>query len=418
MSRLQSTAVSLTPVALEADSRALKIAASFARFGYRSVVIEGVPSGTVPRVPGVEIISLGSPRPESTAASRPRPRLLAQAIEALRRGRMGAAGELALLGAYRLHAATRFWLAPARVLPAAELYYLHSFEWFPLIRRAARRHHAVIAYDAHDFYQGLQPAAALPSFDRRRLLPLQRRDELACTRAADAFFTVSPSIAALHEGAFGIRPVVLRNCHDFRLECAASMDIRRCLGLAPEDVLLVFVGNYKAGIASAALFDAMARLSPKIHLALVGRGHRAFMPDIAARGLERRVHLMPAVPPLEIVPFVRSATIGILPYFVLADNYRGALPNGFFHLVAASLPCLYPPLPELQGLARSRCIGLEADMRSADAIVATLTTLLSQPDLLARAREGAAQLARENSWEQEEQILRRTIDAALAARRP
>jgi len=35
------TIVSVTPLRLQEDSRTLKIAASFARFGYKSVAVEG-----------------------------------------------------------------------------------------------------------------------------------------------------------------------------------------------------------------------------------------------------------------------------------------------------------------------------------------------------------------------------------------
>ena len=48
-------------MALEADSRAFKVAVSLRRFGYRSLVLEGVASGHDFSQFGLEVISLGKP---------------------------------------------------------------------------------------------------------------------------------------------------------------------------------------------------------------------------------------------------------------------------------------------------------------------------------------------------------------------
>ncbi len=57
-----STVVSFTPLPVAADSRTFKEASSFARFGHRSVVIEGADKETVGQV-AAEIRLLRPPEP-------------------------------------------------------------------------------------------------------------------------------------------------------------------------------------------------------------------------------------------------------------------------------------------------------------------------------------------------------------------
>ena len=45
----------------------------------------------------------------------------------------------------------------SRLLPPAELYYLHSFELHRAVAPLAARLGARVIYDAHDFYRGIEP---------------------------------------------------------------------------------------------------------------------------------------------------------------------------------------------------------------------------------------------------------------------
>ena len=65
------------------------------------------------------------------------------------------------------------------------------------------------------------------SFDRNRMRPFLNRLEDRLVAEAAAVVTVSDGIAELMERTFGRRPVVIRNCHDERLDraaCARSAD--------------------------------------------------------------------------------------------------------------------------------------------------------------------------------------------------
>ena len=226
-------AVSLTPLALAADSRTFRIAQSLAEAGFRSVVIEGAASARPFWGDAIEVHSLGRPRPDQGT---PATRLggAQRLVAALREGRAGAAGEWLLYAGFRGDDWWRHCYRPQRQVPAAALYYLHSFEFYRALAPLAARSGARIIYDAHDFYRGVEPAQAQRPFDRKRLRPFLDRLENHTIANADAVVTVSDGVAALIEDACGRRPVVIRSCHDERHDRMPPIDLRAALGFVLE----------------------------------------------------------------------------------------------------------------------------------------------------------------------------------------
>jgi len=223
----RGVAVSLTPVALDGDSRALRIANSLAEMGFRSIVIEGKASKRQCWGPNIEIFSAGRANRRGAAMTSPASgRWGRRMVSPLRDGRFGALGELGLYFGFRGYDWWRFHHRPGHLLPPATLYYLHSFEYFRAVAPLARSAGSRIIYDAHDFYRGIEPPTALRSFDRNHLRPFLDRLENRVVAEAHAVVTVSDGVASLMHHCFGRRPVVIRNFHDDRLDRADAPDLR------------------------------------------------------------------------------------------------------------------------------------------------------------------------------------------------
>src|SRR5947209_15217643 len=94
------TIVSLTPLPLEADSRAFRIASSLGEAGWRSIVVEGRASATRFWGNAVEVRSLAS-QPGRPAATSPRRSARGGVVAMARSGRLGGGGELALYLGFR-----------------------------------------------------------------------------------------------------------------------------------------------------------------------------------------------------------------------------------------------------------------------------------------------------------------------------
>ena len=412
---------SVTPLAVVRDSRTYKHGASLARLGYASVVVEDQPSGPGVDAPPFELLSataagsaaeLGSP-----PAARPGRRLLPPRVVAMLPSRLERAlrslAEGVLSAAEAPIALVRLLamnLRAYRALPPADLYYLHSYSQFLAVSLKARRRGAPFIYDAHDSYFEVDqdPRAGY----RTRMTPrMFSRIERVCVRRAAGFTTVSEGVAGLLEQRHKRRPLVVRNCHDLRLDQEVDWDGRDVAGISRDAFLLVSVGNAKAGTTFAQMLEALTRLPERVEMAFIGAGFEAA--GIREMGLEGRVHLLAPVEPTRVAAFIRGADAAPILYFPFTDNYRYALPNGFFHAIAAGLPILYPPLVEIQKLAEEHSLGLPFDPRDPGSIAGTVARLSDDPDLAAGLRANVERARAELSWEREEAIVAELVRSTL-----
>jgi glycosyltransferase involved in cell wall biosynthesis len=324
-----------------------------------------------------------------------------------RGGRLGGGGELALYLGFRGWEWWRHCWRPRGCIPPAELYYLHSFEFHRAVASITARSGARIIYDAHDFYRGIEPPERQGAFDRNRMRPFFDALEKHLVAAADATVTVSDGIAALMERTFGRRPTVLRNCHDERLDQAVEPDLRRSFSLAPADRLCVVVGNRKPGMAVDTAVDALAMLPTHFRLAFVGRGYEADSERLRQHPAASRVHFGRHVAPNQVVPFIRTADLGLVIYEPYSANYRHALPNGFFQVIAAGLPLVRAALPEIEAAIGRHAVGVRLDRLDPPSLAAAI---LHCAEETAGLRPAVAALARELRWEAESLRLSRLVD--------
>jgi glycosyltransferase involved in cell wall biosynthesis len=404
--------VTITPVAVEKDSRTFKQSASFARWGLDAMVVEGIPSA--------RLSGRGEPPPfrlESLSARWDR-----MASNGLVTSVGSAVHALGAPGRFARH--VREWyagyfaqrvLVPFLALPKASLYYVHAPEYFLAVRLRCLLHGSEYIYDAHDFYGRIRNPEEVPFTDRVAVLPFLRWVERACARQAAAVITVSPALAAEMSRAFGVPVHTVRNVQDPRLEAPVRQGIREALGLASDDALLVTVGQAKQGQAVSALLEALATLPPNVHVAFLGAGHDDKRAAVRAAGLEGRVHLLGPVLPDEVVPFIRSADASLILYYSRSINYHYCLPNGLFQSLSAGLPTLHPDLPEISEVARRWPFGLVIDPQDATSLRGAIERLLGDPALRARLRAGAVEAGRELTWENEEGVLRRLVDPLTRA---
>jgi glycosyltransferase involved in cell wall biosynthesis len=435
------TVVSITPVRVAADSRTLKQAASFARFGFRSIVVEGQPSDFPGNDLPFDLRTLPQPASGGGSASnsetdlanhiqsRSDRRLMQRMRRRLKSSPLGPPLQFALRMRRRLNSTplgpplqfARFladycyrycWL-PLRYIPAASLYYMHAPDYFPAIYLLCLRHQARFIYDAHDFYSGMRDRREMRSNLDWWCNRFRRLVEILCIRKAAAVTTVSDGIAAWQREEFGRSPIVLRNVHDCRLDRATEPGLRELLGLAPRTFLLVTVGQAKPGQVVREALIAVAMLPETIHLAFVGRYYDKYLDLMRELGIEGRVHLVAPVKPYEVVPFIRSADASLILYYPHTRNYVNCLPNGFFQSVAAELPLLYPELPEIKKLAEQYELGISIDPQQSESIRTAVEELSGNPKRVQAYRQNLQRAKQELSWEREEVVLRELLTEVL-----
>jgi glycosyltransferase involved in cell wall biosynthesis len=407
-------AVTVTSGSVERDTRALKQAASFARWGIGSTVFEAHPSERLRddgRLP-FELRPLPSFADLATRFSgKPWYRVASGAVAPYRAVRAGWRLASYLSGWYGTYLRENV-IAPFVGLPPARLYYLHAPQLFVPVYLRCLLHGGRFIYDAHDFYSRIETPQERSLTDRVFIAPFERAIERACARRAAAVITVSESLAAEQRAAFDVPVSVVRNAHDRRLERAPAQDIRRAIGAAPDDFVIVVIGQAKRGQVIEPALEALKAI-PRVRLVFLGENQSVRQDVVERAGVGERVHLLPPVLPDEVVPFVRSADAAALLYVARTVNYERCLPNGLFQSLAAGLPVLYPPLPEIKALADRFGFGIAIDPTDPASIVAAVRRLVGDGAECRARGQAAAAASRELEWSIEEDVLQRVVESTI-----
>jgi glycosyltransferase involved in cell wall biosynthesis len=388
--------VSVTPTAVERDSRTFRHAASIARLGYESIVVEGRPSARGTELP-FELLTAD----DGTEVRRSRQPSLRriQRLSLLMFGRTLNPLTLSL-------AARRTW----RRLPPANLYYLHAPHQFLAVAARSRRSGVPFIYDAHDLYY---ESDLYPTRREQVLARLLAGIERRCVRRAAAVSTTTHGFASAFERRFGFAPTVILNSDDPRLGQSPPNELRKLAGVPAKSFLLLIVGNYKPFSAFSEVLEAVAALPDEVHLAVVGSGWEPRWAEVVGRELDGRVHHLAPVLPTQVASFIRSADASLIEYGSSSRAIANAVPNRFFHSVAAGLPLLYPSLPEIRSLANRYRLGIEVDPCDANSVTRAVTRLRTEPGLLDELRGNVTRALPELSWEREEPKVAALIESAL-----
>lgn len=190
-----------------------------------------------------------------------------------------------------------------------------------------------VVYDAHEYTPG---TARFHSRQSQVLSAVEREFVPRC----DAVFTVSDEIAQLLAAEHGLtrRPAVVLNAPTSP-RGSHRRGVRPQVGLSSEIPLLVYVG----GVAPQRGVDlAVAALPhiPEAHLAVVApeSARTARLEALATSlGVAKRFHRLDYVPPDQVVDFISSCDIGLIPFRPLPNSELG-IPTKFREYLVAGLP--------------------------------------------------------------------------------
>jgi glycosyltransferase involved in cell wall biosynthesis len=198
------------------------------------------------------------------------------------------------------------------------------------------------------------------------------------------------------------RPVIVRN----------AVDMRR---LGEQAAQYPFVGTHKIIAHSGSLLDgrhlpelvaALAHLPEDVALVLMGGGvlRNRLLAQADSLGVGHRFAIVPPVHPDSVAPTLAQADVAAVLITGDSVSYRFSLPNKFFESVAAGLPLLVSPIPELARMVEQYAIGLVCDPTDPAEIADKIRALL-QPDMLAHYRTNVERARQELNWANEEKKL-------------
>jgi len=157
---------------------------------------------------------------------------------------------------------------------------------------------------------------------------------------------------------------------------AAESTLRAELGLAPDDRLVVAVGNLYPVKGHRYLLDAVARLAgehPNLHVAIAGRGELAttLQEQAAALGIGERFHVLGLRP--DVANVLAAADLFALP------SLSEGLPLALLEAMFAARPIVASAVGDVPVALASGAVGLLVPPGDSAALAGALQRLLVQP---------------------------------------
>jgi glycosyltransferase involved in cell wall biosynthesis len=180
------------------------------------------------------------------------------------------------------------------------------------------------------------------------------------------------------------------------------------LGLDPATRVVLYHGGLSPHRGIEQLMDAIPDV-PGAVLILLGYGSlRAELETLAADPAHAgRVHLLPAVPPTDLIEWVASADVVAMPIQPSTLNHRYTTPNKLFEAIAAGVPVVASDLPGMAPTVREADAGLLVDPTDPAQIAAACRALLAESADEAAARRARILAAAHDTfnWEHQAEVL-------------
>jgi glycosyltransferase involved in cell wall biosynthesis len=241
-----------------------------------------------------------------------------------------------------------------------------------------KRHRARVVYDSRDIYMVAANLARL----RGPIKAVLARLEHGWALAADRVVTVNQPYATELAQRFGVEmPVIVMNCsYRFAPPDPTPRRFHERLGLDPETRVVLYQGGFSVGRGVEQLMDAV-RLVPDCVLVVMGYGvlEDEFRKAAALPENLGKVHVLPAVPPSELLEWVASAdVVGVLFQHDTLNNYLST-PNKFLEAMAAGVPTVCSDHPGMGPIARETGCGIAVPPNDIEAIAMAIRTIVEAP---------------------------------------
>jgi len=287
--------------------------------------------------------------------------------------------------------------------PPADVYHGMAYMGISVALALGRRHRARVVYDSRDIYMVAANLARL----RGPIKAVLARLERGWARAADRVITVNRPYADELARRFGVEiPAIVMNC-SYRYEppSPATRRFHDQLGLEPATRVVLYQGGFSRGRGVEQLIQAVHRV-PDTVLVVMGYGalEADFRAAAAAEENRGKVHVLPAVPPTELLDWVASAdVVGVLFQHDTLNNYLST-PNKFLEAMAAGVPTVCSDHPGMGPIARETGCGIPVDPSDIEAIAGAIRTIVDAPPDERGARRARALAAAHDTYNWETQV--------------
>jgi glycosyltransferase involved in cell wall biosynthesis len=267
---------------------------------------------------------------------------------------------------------------------------------------------AKLVYDAHEYVPGVahltKPMAALYTKIERKYV-----------KKSAAVLSVSEPMndLLLEQLQTKIRPTIVANDPLVDGQEPSTRNLRVDLGIGPDVPLMVYSGAVapQRGIQTA--LEALTDL-PHVHLALIANPANKSVQDLLSRAadLRDRFHVVPYVPNSELVSYLATADIGLIP-ILHRLNHEISLITKFGEYMQAHLPILVSDVKTMSAEVQRLGNGEVFIAEDVADFVRAAKLVLADPDKYRAAYTD--EVLAERSWERQAEILLATYNKIAGA---
>jgi glycosyltransferase involved in cell wall biosynthesis len=259
-------------------------------------------------------------------------------------------------------------------------------------------HKSKLIYDAHEYVPGV--AHLTPP-----LAAIYIKNERKYSKQSAAILSVSDPMNDLLVDHLQIkgRPIIVANDPLVEGQEVAQRNLREDIGIDPEVPLMVYAGAVAPQRGVQTALSALHQL-PGVHLVLVANPKNATVQSLmdSAKEVKDRFHVVPYVPNSELVSYLSTADIGLIP-IVHRLNHEISLITKFGEYMQARLPILVSDVKTMSEEVNRLKNGEVFIAEDVDDFVRAARLILSEPTKY-RATYTPEILA-ERSWERQAQVL-------------
>jgi glycosyltransferase involved in cell wall biosynthesis len=289
-----------------------------------------------------------------------------------------------------------------------DIVHAHDLICLPAGYAAARIAGARLVYDAHELEVHRYPP--LPWLQKRMVGHVEKK----YARKADAVITVGKLVAqelGRHIGRDDIS--VLYNSP---VIAPCPNNIRKDLRIDDDTSLVLYVGKVTEGRGVRMMLDLLPQM-PGVVLAAVGpsdaRAKAALEAHAIRKGLATRFHILPPVPPEQVVNYIGGADVGVISSEIVALSYRYAMPNKLFEMSFADIAILSNTLDEIEMFLSEIGNGEIVDFDKKEQVPYVIYRMLNQRKRYRLTPLARKKLEEDYSWSAQVEKLLRIYDQIL-----
>jgi glycosyltransferase involved in cell wall biosynthesis len=251
------------------------------------------------------------------------------------------------------------------------------------IRAAAKKRDIKLIWDSHEYLPGVKPRV-----DNGRWMVANHAHEREYVPYADAVITVSDQLAEMLKRDYSLPElpaVVLNTPSAADMSDASSSgagDIRTACGLDANTPLVVYIGAAAAHRGMGVMVEALPILD-ETHVAFVVNSPSGpYLTTLKARakalGVADRLHVMPYVAHSDVVGFISTATVGVIPIHHWL-NHEIQLITKFFEYSHARLPIVVSDVETMAATVRENGQGEVFRVDDVEDYVRAVKAVISDP---------------------------------------